>query len=302
VPSRAEPAAVPLPVVVARYPSLYEDRRALLAEAVKRYAGGECVREVGAATGKSYSMIREMLIVAGVERRGRGRSYGRQMTPRPGPERAADLVCRYLGGATVRALSEESGFGLGVVRQVLADVGIPVRRRGRPRRSRVRLSEADRARLADELARRYTNGESVAQLAALSGRPYGYVQRLLRESGVKPRMGGNKMAAAIARAPSAAEVAGLYTASGNIATVARETGLSYRVVRAKLEDAGTPIRRGSRRKPEAGAPVRGSRRRPARDWRSLGDGTANPFPEIEDSMQRRYGHDWPQVMGISPSD
>ncbi len=47
----------------------------------------------------------------------------------------------------------------------------------------VRVSGADRASLASNLRARYEEGESIRALANESGRSYGFVHRLLTESG-----------------------------------------------------------------------------------------------------------------------
>lgn len=53
-----------------------------------------------------------------------------------------------------------------------------------------RVTGIDRTRLAEELKIRYDAGESIRSLAASTGRSYGFVHRLLRESGVALRRRG----------------------------------------------------------------------------------------------------------------
>lgn len=48
----------------------------------------------------------------------------------------------------------------------------------------------DRQTLAKDLVRRYTQGESIRNLAASTGRSYGFVHRALSESGVQLRQRG----------------------------------------------------------------------------------------------------------------
>jgi hypothetical protein len=50
-----------------------------------------------------------------------------------------------------------------------------------------RVTGADRGKLATELGKRYEAGESIRSLAASSGRSYGFVQRILTETGVRLR-------------------------------------------------------------------------------------------------------------------
>ena len=50
-----------------------------------------------------------------------------------------------------------------------------------------RITGTDRAALADELKGRYESGESIRALAADTGRSYGFVHRILTESGASFR-------------------------------------------------------------------------------------------------------------------
>lgn len=54
-------------------------------------------------------------------------------------------------------------------------------------RKGARVSGESRAELAAELRRRYDEGESIRSLAAATGRSYGFVHRLLGETGVELR-------------------------------------------------------------------------------------------------------------------
>jgi predicted transcriptional regulator len=53
-----------------------------------------------------------------------------------------------------------------------------------------RIVGAERQTLAKDLVKRYTNGESIRALAASTGRSYGFVHRVLTESGVQLRQRG----------------------------------------------------------------------------------------------------------------
>ncbi len=53
-----------------------------------------------------------------------------------------------------------------------------------------RIVGAERQTLAKELVRRYNSGESIRALAASTGRSYGFVHRVLTESGVQLRQRG----------------------------------------------------------------------------------------------------------------
>ena len=53
-----------------------------------------------------------------------------------------------------------------------------------------RVTGADRTKLASELQKRYSAGESIRALAASTGRSYGFIHRILAESGVALRSRG----------------------------------------------------------------------------------------------------------------
>ena len=50
-----------------------------------------------------------------------------------------------------------------------------------------RVTGVDRSKLATVLGKRYDNGESIRSLAASTGRSYGFVHRILTETGVRLR-------------------------------------------------------------------------------------------------------------------
>lgn len=50
-----------------------------------------------------------------------------------------------------------------------------------------RITGGERSRLAAELRKRYSGGSSIRELAAETGRSYGFVHRMLAESGVPLR-------------------------------------------------------------------------------------------------------------------
>jgi hypothetical protein len=53
-----------------------------------------------------------------------------------------------------------------------------------------RVTGADRTKLASDLQKRYSAGESIRALAASTGRSYGFIHRILAESGVTLRSRG----------------------------------------------------------------------------------------------------------------
>ena len=70
-----------------------------------------------------------------------------------------------------------------------------------------RVTGTDRSKLASDLKARYDAGESIRSLAASTGRSYGFVHRILSESGVKLRgrggatRGGSRGGTSRSRAP-----------------------------------------------------------------------------------------------------
>jgi hypothetical protein len=50
-----------------------------------------------------------------------------------------------------------------------------------------RVTGADRTKLASDLKKRYNSGESIRSLAASTGRSYGFIHRILTETGVTLR-------------------------------------------------------------------------------------------------------------------
>lgn len=53
-----------------------------------------------------------------------------------------------------------------------------------------RIVGPERETLAKDLVKRYTDGESIRALAAATGRSYGFVHRVLSESGIQLRQRG----------------------------------------------------------------------------------------------------------------
>ena len=78
---------------------------------------------------------------------------------------------------------------------IAPDHGLQFYARSRPRGGRVaeklakgaRISGGNRDKLASDLKKKYENGKSIRDLAGETGRSYGFVHRLLSESGVQLR-------------------------------------------------------------------------------------------------------------------
>jgi hypothetical protein len=63
-----------------------------------------------------------------------------------------------------------------------------------------RVIGVDRSRLGTLLGKRYDSGESIRSLAASTGRSYGFVHRLLTETGVELRRRGGATRSHLGRA------------------------------------------------------------------------------------------------------
>lgn len=62
------------------------------------------------------------------------------------------------------------------------------------RRKGTRVTGADRTMMATDLKKRYDAGESIRSLATASGRSYGFIHRILTETGVALRGRGGATA------------------------------------------------------------------------------------------------------------
>ena len=72
-----------------------------------------------------------------------------------------------------------------------------------------RVTGEDRSKLAADLSRRYDAGESIRSLATSTGRSYGFVHRILTETGVALRgRGGAPKRATAGKAAAAKATAG----------------------------------------------------------------------------------------------
>jgi hypothetical protein len=64
----------------------------------------------------------------------------------------------------------------------------------------MRVTGVDRSKLATLLGKRYDNGESIRSIAASTGRSYGFVHRILTETGVTLRGRGGATRSSTAKA------------------------------------------------------------------------------------------------------
>lgn len=80
-------------------------------------------------------------------------------------------------------------------------------------RKGTRVTGSDRSELANDLKTRYDSGESIRALANATGRSYGFIHRLLKETGVTLRGRGGAT-----RGSASGNRASGNSASGNSAT------------------------------------------------------------------------------------
>jgi predicted transcriptional regulator len=76
-----------------------------------------------------------------------------------------------------------------------------------------RITGASRSKLADDLKKRYDKGASIRELADSSGRSYGFIHRVLAESGVTLRGRGGATRSKVAMGAKVAAAAKVATAS-----------------------------------------------------------------------------------------
>jgi hypothetical protein len=98
---------------------------------------------------------------------------------------------RHEDGGTTRTSARHAGPGRRGRRRrrgVMADSSTADLGKGK------RITGGDRTSLADELKKRYDGGESIRSLATSTNRSYGFVHRLLSESGatLRSRGGANR--------------------------------------------------------------------------------------------------------------
>ncbi|WEP00044.1 helix-turn-helix domain-containing protein [Streptomyces sp. FXJ1.172] len=79
-----------------------------------------------------------MITTSDVERRSRGRviATGARITGEARDRLASELKKAYEGGASIRALAEDTGRSYGFVHRILTEAGVSLRNRGGAPRSR----------------------------------------------------------------------------------------------------------------------------------------------------------------------
>ena len=200
------------------------------ADLTRWLAGGWSVARVAAHTGYSPSGVYQHL--------------RRLQLPMPGtaptltqPGELAELTRRYVQDQqSLRAIGRAYGRGPDWVRGRLVAADVPLRRPGR-------RSPADpTARVApdgEELARRYTAGFTVQELADRTGSTTLAVSAALRAAGIRPRLGRPPARPA----PDPEQLRALYTQQRRtLAQVAEQLGCSSEQVRAGLLAAGVALR------------------------------------------------------------
>jgi transposase len=77
-----------------------------------------------------------------------------------------------------------------------------------------RVTGTDRSKLAADLSKRYGAGESIRSLAASTGRSYGFIHRILTETGVTLRGRGGAPGKVAAKQVAAKQAAAKQAAAG----------------------------------------------------------------------------------------
>lgn len=128
-------------------------------------------------------LTRRRLRIEQAARVARAEALG-QSTPIPvlAPGRPRHLSPRPPGGASVATI--ERPIAAGRLLERGSHLAVTTSDRGR------RVVGSERQSLAKDLVKRYTSGESIRALAASTGRSYGFVHRVLTESGVQLRQRG----------------------------------------------------------------------------------------------------------------
>ncbi|GAB3697110.1 helix-turn-helix domain-containing protein [Mariniluteicoccus flavus] len=109
-----------------------------------------------------------------------------------------------------------------------------------------RITGADRDALVAQLARRYAAGESIRSMATDTGRSYGFVQGLLKESGVELRTRGGATRGAEA-------VAARQTTQESVAAVRAELAARPAARRARAKSAPAPAKSAPARRTRSAA-------------------------------------------------
>jgi len=98
-----------------------------------------------------------------------------------------------------------------------------------------RITGTQRAELADQLGQRYAAGESIRAIAEGTGRSFGFVHGLVKESGVELRSRGGATRGPAARSAAAASTAtGAPAGNGTSAQTGPAVGTK---IKAKVEPA-----------------------------------------------------------------
>jgi hypothetical protein len=85
-------------------------------------------------------------------------------------------------------------------------------------RKGTRVTGSDRSELANDLKTRYNSGESIRALANATGRSYGFIHRLLKETGVTLRGRGGATRGSVSGNSASGNSASGNSASGNSAS------------------------------------------------------------------------------------
>ena len=206
-------------------------RKRLTKIAVAAYAQGASIREIAAATGRSYHSVYNALNDAGVVMRPRGN--GLPDAERKQLQKVA--VAAYARGDGVPEIAAATGRSYSSVRRALKDAGVVMRPGGR------RMSDTERKQLQKAAVGAYEQGDTVREIAAATGRADRTVRKALKDAGVAMHSGGSGLPEAESKQLQKVAAAA-YRRGDTIGEIVAATGRSRAVVRKALLDAGVKLR------------------------------------------------------------
>jgi transposase len=140
-----------------------------------------------------------------------------------------DAAALYEEGMSIRAVAARIGRSYEFTRRRLIRAGVQLRRQA---------AATEPAPVAEEFARLYGDGLSIAAVAEETGYPYSYVRRQLLLAGVTLRPGARRVEAD----PVAEHLAGLYRRDLSLRAIQQREGYSYDFIRTRLLAAGVELR------------------------------------------------------------
>ena len=199
-------------------------------EMKRLYRAGHSLEAVAEATGSTVPIVRTVLLKLGVKLRGKAgsRSVEPLLKDYP-PEKMAE---RYRSGGSMEMIARESGIGLHKIAELLRRQNVKLRDTA----AAMRQPPAARKLRDATLARRYTGGETLIEIALAAGTTVAVVRRILRDRGVTLR----PIEAILALTED--EIVALYRDGKSLEVIAGRAGCSNAPIRSILQRRGEKIR------------------------------------------------------------